>query len=731
MGQDAGTMVEDRGISRDRGAAAAWIRHWLDPVLFSYSQVFFTRNRGVGLLLLAATFVQPLLGVLGLASILLSFGVVRLAHFSPELARRGMYGYNPLLVGLAVGGFLEVNATVLAVLFLAIIAVIFLQTALESVLGYFFNLPVLSLPFVTVTFVVLAAVPFMKDAHLVSSLTQWSASGASWMPDAAALYLRCLGAIFFQPDLLAGLVVLAALVVYSRIAVVLSFVGFAMGHLLLVQVFDFSSPFIALIVGYNFILTAVALGGVWFVPQRSSFVFAAVGSLIAGLLTAATVLLVRPYRLPVLILPFNLTMFLLLYAMRQRVRDGSPQSVNFAAGSPEENLNTWRTRVARFGSRFLVRFRLPVSGPWTVTQGIDGAHTHKGLWRHAFDFEVLGSDKKNHEGPGTERSQYLSYRLPVVAVADGTVVKVARDVPDNDIGQRNPRDAWGNLVLIQHGLGLYSMVCHLAPDTVKVAEGQFVAKGTVVGLCGNSGRSFVPHVHFQLQATPRVGAPTLESEFHDVVTVGEGAPVLHRNHVPAKGECVRPLVRQEDTAAMFALPIGTRWRFRVTTDGGAPRDEVVVSGIDLYNNLYLESRTTGGRLFFENQNAQFLVYDHHGPRRGVLHLLFASAPRVPFEQPEGLAWDDVLPRRRFLPAVLGWLLDWVDPFLADGGLVLAFSARRDGGDLEVRGTGRLGRRPMATRARFDAGSGPRELELDIGDRRHRAVLLSVETEGQA
>ena len=38
------------------------------------------------------------------------------------------------------------------------------------------------------------------------------------------------------------------------------------------------------------------------------------------------------------------------------------------------------------------RVRPAVPGSWICTQGIDGAHTHQGLWRHAFDFEVIGQD---------------------------------------------------------------------------------------------------------------------------------------------------------------------------------------------------------------------------------------------------------------------------------------------------------------------------------------------------
>src|SRR5581483_3751312 len=111
-------------------------------------------------------------------------------------------------------------------------------------------------------------------------------------------------------------------------------------------------------------------------------------------------LLLSRVALPLLILPFNLTAFTVLFAMRQRTRDGSPKAVDFAPGTPEANLSYYRTRLARFGLQSAVRFRLPFYGRWTVTQGEGGAHTHKGEWRHALDFEVLGDDGSPHEGAG-------------------------------------------------------------------------------------------------------------------------------------------------------------------------------------------------------------------------------------------------------------------------------------------------------------------------------------------
>ncbi|MBK9517711.1 MAG: urea transporter [Anaeromyxobacter sp.] len=690
----------------------------LSAALTAYSQVILADHRGVGALLLLATALSPRLGLHGLAAVLLGRALVGLLGLSEAASARGRYGYNPLLIGLAVGALFEPGPGAAALLALAVVAVVFLEASLDSVLGAALDLPSLSLPFVLVTWLALAAAPFVGIvARAAPALVP--PAPPPWLPAAADLYLRSLGAILFSPSLGAGVVVLAALVLYSRIATLLTLLGYAVSAVLSAQVFTFASDPSLLVLHANAMLAAVALGGVWFVPQRAAFLLAGAAALLTSLGTAGALALFRPLGLPVLFLPFNVTMLVALTALRQRVRDGAPKAVDFAAGSPEANLAFYRTRVARFGPGHGVRFAPPFAGRWVVTQGVDGAHTHRGAWRHALDFEVADASGATHGGDGRELRDHRCYRLPVLAAADGTVVKVVGDVPDNAPGAHDARRPFGNLVLLQHGPGLFSLVAHLAPGSLEVKEGQVVRQGARLGACGNSGRSFVPHLHFQLQGTPRVGAPTLELSLADVITGDEAAPVLHRWLVPEEGQVVRGLVRRDEGAVPFALPIGGELSFEVEGPQGQVHQEVVVSRIGLLGELTLECPATGARLWFENQGRQFVVYDQVGRRDGALHLLAAAAPRVPYELPDGLAWDDVLPRRRFRPRWVRWVTDLAEPFLPEGGVAVSFTATRRGEVLEVRGQGRAGGRALQTTATFDAG-GPRTMEVRLDQEAWRA-----------
>ena len=55
----------------------------------------------------------------------------------------------------------------------------------------------------------------------------------------------------------------------------------------------------------------------------------------------------------------------------------------------------------------------------------------------------------------------------------------------------------GNTVLIDHGLGLFSLLAHL--DSMDVGEGQEVARGALIGRVGATGRVTGPHLHWAIR----------------------------------------------------------------------------------------------------------------------------------------------------------------------------------------------------------------------------------------
>ena len=90
----------------------------------------------------------------------------------------------------------------------------------------------------------------------------------------------------------------------------------------------------------------------------------------------------------------------------------------------------------------------------------------------------------------------------VYAAARGTVVGV---FPDQVVR--------GNTIVIDHGLGVYTIYMHL--EEILVSQGEVVDIGQLFGIIGTTGRSTGPHLHFEvdIQGTPVNPLTWLRREF--------------------------------------------------------------------------------------------------------------------------------------------------------------------------------------------------------------------------
>jgi murein DD-endopeptidase MepM/ murein hydrolase activator NlpD len=186
---------------------------------------------------------------------------------------------------------------------------------------------------------------------------------------------------------------------------------------------------------------------------------------------------------------------------------------------------------------------LPVKGKWLVAWGGDTKelNQHHDTPNQRFAFDLLGVDDsgKSRRGQSNTNEDYYAFGKEIVAPADGVVTDVINGVRDNVPGSMNSYSALGNAVLIQHRENEVSVLAHLKLDSVKVKVGDKVTRGQIIGLCGNSGNSSEPHLHYHLQNTAVIQDGTgIKCLFQKVKVIRDGNEMPMTEYSLIKGNVI-------------------------------------------------------------------------------------------------------------------------------------------------------------------------------------------------
>ena len=193
--------------------------------------------------------------------------------------------------------------------------------------------------------------------------------------------------------------------------------------------------------------------------------------------------------------------------VQQKERDEAPR--------PAEQRSDQNDRLVRLENHpetdqiyTQTEFILPIKEEWYVfwggTNQRDNDHYAYPSQRYAIDL-VIRKNGRDYEGDKDKNESYYAFGKEIIAPADGRVVEVERRVKDNEpVGEMNAAQPFGNYVIIDHGNGEYSVIGHMKYESPVVKVGDAVKQGQLVGLCGNSGNSSEPHIHFQVSDTPHL-----------------------------------------------------------------------------------------------------------------------------------------------------------------------------------------------------------------------------------
>ncbi len=608
----------------------------------AYASVLFCDSPWMGAWFALLTWFSPQTALPGLLGLLCAAGWGRVLGLSKPAEPHWV---NGLLTGLVIGVIHPFDAQLLAWVAIASLSVTLITHWLAGLLWQIGRLPVLSLPFTLVTWAILLTQPYRATSLAsVASMANSHTVFTPWLDS----FFTSLGWLFLVPNPMVGALLYLGLVVASRYLGLLALTGYLAG-LVGFQLFNLGDPHGN---GFNFMLTAMALGGIFTVPSRAGFAFAVAGSALSGWTAVALNGMLYGFALPLLTAPFLLAVYLCLGALSARTVWRKPYLNLELPAAPEITYERARLAEARGAPADSLPLTLPFYGEWQVSQGFDGPHTHREAWRHALDFHIV-ENGRSHSGDGASLTDYYCFGAPVLSPAAGQVVRLRSDLPDMPPGEVDLVNNWGNFVLLRMGNGLYVKLAHLKQGSLTVNVGEWVNPGQRIAACGSSGRSPQPHLHLHVQIGDSLGGLTIPFHFGTMLIRGgdQAARNFHLCKRPSDGDFVSAAPISEPLASAMKLSAGLSLRYRIKTpENGAGNTACLNVNLSLLGQFRL-TETQGASAAFEKTAAVIGFYDRQGKTALLLDLWLLALGLTPLSS-TAECWED-RPSMRLLPIGLG------------------------------------------------------------------------------
>lgn len=650
----------------------------LRGTLRAYPQIFFSDNLLFGALLLVVSFFDYVAGFSGLIVVLSANFSAMAFGLDSRKTDSGLYAFNALLVGLGAGMMFAPSLSLFVLLIFTGLLCFAITVAFEGINARY-GLPYLSIPFmVTLWIVILASrdyaglqvsertIYYYNYLYNIGGqdLVDFYQRTQNWnLPQGISTFFISLGAVFFQPSVFGGLLIAIALLLVSRISFMMSVAGFFAA---MITYNIFGSDFYSLSythIGFNFILTSIALGGFFIIPSWRSLLLVIIVTPVNVLATHAFSELLLTWQLPLYSMSFNFIVLTFLYVLKFRTRFSKylPE-VAVQEYSPEKNLYSYQNYLKRFSNNVqYYPLRLPFWGEWTVEQGHDGKITHTDEYRYAYDFVIKGKDGRTYSGPGTSCDNYFCYKKSVLSPGYGKVIKIIDGLADNEIGKPDVDNNWGNCIIIKHSDYLYSKLCHLMPGSFKVSEGDLVVPGQMIALTGNSGRSPEPHLHLQMQTTPWMNSGTVFYPLSHYISRTGSKYTLCDYSAPSE----KDIVSHPSSCILLTKTIefvpGRKIVFEIEKNG-KKYNEIWKVHSDSLNNMFMTSESHGSSIRFSNDG--LVHYSHHysGKRNTFMYMFYLATFRVFTGFYKDMTMSDTVNLRQVFNSWKLFLHDFTAPF---------------------------------------------------------------------
>ncbi len=641
--------------------------------------MFFSLNHILALIVLIVTFFSPAVGLCGLAAVVLINTMAYWIGFNRDDIKSGLFGFNALFLGMSLGYEYLFNPT-FGLLFLSAIIILLLVTVWLKGLLAIYNLPFLSFPFIISYWIVsLAATNFAKiqldDQHIYlaneamlnqSNLLYQFVHSLDYLSVHPFIltYFKTLAGTFFQTSVLGGILIAFGIFYFSRITFSLSIIGFGLAYLFYSLFGADTNDLNYNLVGANYIFLAIAIGCFFIIPNTYSYITVVLLIPVIMLVAMSLGKILQVFQLKSYSISFSVVCTAFLFSLNQRWLARYLQVVQHQYFSAEKTIYKYLNSVQRFKNEHLYKLSLPFAGEWFVSQGYDGKITHLGDWSKALDFVIIDSKANTYRLPsspqeGITREHFYCYNKEVYSPYDAYVYDIINTVDDNDIGDVNTDNNWGNTIILNHLNGLFSQISHIKKDSFAVSIGQYITKGTYLATCGNSGRSPEPHIHFQLQTNPTVGSKTFAYPIAYFIEQKGLEKTLRISDVPKEEAYISNVQVNALLINAFAFYPGQKISFQNEKDKSIVYWEVLT---DAYNKTYIRCLSTNAYAYFVYDGVMLYFTDFEGDKSSLLFQFYLATYRQLLGYYENLSIEDNVPLIHFNSKLIQIFQDFLAPF---------------------------------------------------------------------
>ncbi|GFH55259.1 hypothetical protein CTEN210_11735 [Chaetoceros tenuissimus] len=291
------------------------VLNFLEYNLRSIGQVYFCNNPFTGLLFVVALLIQSTrCAVYGIVATITANGFALLMRFDRGLIASGLFGYNSILCGLAIGTFSSTAKhadytveMICSSIITSLLSVLFF-VAMAKILNQYKS-PPFTFPFnFAAIFFLLGSGSMLNIQGIQVIEPSLPSNGDLDQPLITVVNfflgsLRSIGQVFLADNIISGGLMLIGIGICSRYLAVAAYLGSLIANGLAVLIGSNNGSIEAGLFGYNASLTLAAMA-LFYVPSLSTFVLGILAVIMTVLAQHTLIQAFAPFGLPVMTLPF-------------------------------------------------------------------------------------------------------------------------------------------------------------------------------------------------------------------------------------------------------------------------------------------------------------------------------------------------------------------------------------------------------------------------------------------